>query len=140
MDGSRRESDEPEIEEEIPGTTVVHEHSNPDPGSISTGALSSSGIGHPDFDAQPGGSEPGNPLAGAGSEPPLEGTDLGETIKKHAACDVDHVSGPAGLGWMGPTRTGPSAQTEAQRDADEHNRKHAGHSATVMDGEGAPPE
>lgn len=35
------------------------------------------------------------------------------------------------LGWTGPIRTGPTAQTDAQADADAHNTMNPGHEATA---------
>jgi hypothetical protein len=35
------------------------------------------------------------------------------------------------IGWTGPIRTGPDAETDAQKDADDHNAAFPGHAATT---------
>lgn len=146
-------TEEPIMVEEIE-TTVVIEHRHPHgPGSgVSSGAL----IGISETGAPTEGSSTGL-LPGSGTVEPTPtestttpsggsiggdtgeaGMPLAEETKKHAACDSAHSTDPGSAGWQGPTRKGPDAQSLAQADADEHNRKNPGHQASVLDGEGAP--
>lgn len=135
-------------------TTVVIEHRNPHgPGSgVSSGALigisetgaptesTSTGLLPGSGTVEPTPTEPTTPSGGSsGGEAAEAAVPLGEETKKHAACDSAHSTDPGSVGWQGPTRKGPDAQSLAQADADEHNRKNAGHQASVLDGEGRDP-
>jgi hypothetical protein len=45
----------------------------------------------------------------------------------YAICaDPSHGS----MGWYGPIRTGPTAEEDAQKDADDHNTANPGHGAS----------
>ena len=131
-------------------TTVVIEHTHPPGSGVSSGTL----IGISETGAPSETSAPGPPPGSGTTEPtPAEptptpggassggeavdaGMPLGAEIKKHAACDSAHSTDPGSVGWQGPTHKGSDAQSLAQADADEHNRKNPGHQASVLDGEG----
>jgi hypothetical protein len=101
-------------------TTVIHEHVPPDPGGGPIGGGAPTGGPGPGDD--PSGGSPG----GSSSEEPVVVVAPQTNFK--AMCDELHPPPPP-TQFIGPVRKGSNAFQDAQKDADEHNRKFPGHRA-----------
>ena len=114
-DDDDKDHDEKKLSPDEIETTVIHEHVPPDdPGGGPTG-------GGAPADG-PGGGSPGSST----DEQPVH--EVLPTTNFKAMCDELHPPPPP-TQFIGPVRKGANAFQDAQKDADEHNRKFPGHTA-----------
>jgi hypothetical protein len=115
-DDDKQDPDEKVISPDEIETTIIHKHVPPEEGG---GLIGGGGAGPGDG---PSGGSPG----GSSSEEPVVA--VAPTANFKAMCDALHPP-PPGSQFIGPVRKGANAFQDAQKDADEHNRKFPGHQA-----------